>query len=371
MSLSERIEKESARLDKYLDYDCTAIDRLLSAAEKVGRSWSGSWLGYQSRVYYEGFDDPPPGAHFSIEWGLYSGYDSVGLCSVGNWREYPFQDVIKYIESDAGNPDLGSLKKDSNEAIDLVDDVKSNVLSLLHSKKSLEEDNFLQKLISKLEELKAPSQEDFLKNAVPKGQFSTRDQRVEHKIITPPHKQVECISYGILAGFATAKEVKKILLRISNYLGNMEDKMEKTARIGVNVFIGHGRSSDWRDLKDFINERLSLPWDEFNRVPVAGLTNITRLAQMLDQSCIAFIVMTAEDEQADGSHHARMNVVHEAGLFQGRLGFEKAVVLLEEGCEEFSNIQGLGQIRYPKGKISAIFEDVRRVLEREGIIDAR
>jgi hypothetical protein len=50
------------------------------------------------------------------------------------------------------------------------------------------------------------------------------------------------------------------------------------------------------------------------------------------------------------------------------LGFSKAIVLLEEDCEEFSNIQGLGQIRFPNGKISAAFEEVRRVLEREGLI---
>jgi predicted nucleotide-binding protein len=39
---------------------------------------------------------------------------------------------------------------------------------------------------------------------------------------------------------------------------------------------------------------------------------------------------------------ARLNVVHEAGLFQGSLGFKKAIILLEEGCEEFCNIVGLG-----------------------------
>jgi hypothetical protein len=42
--------------------------------------------------------------------------------------------------------------------------------------------------------------------------------------------------------------------------------------------------------------------------------------------------------------------------------------LLEDGCEEFSNIQGLGQIRFPKGNIKAAFEEIRQVLEREGII---
>jgi len=91
---------------------------------------------------------------------------------------------------------------------------------------------------------------------------------------------------------------------------------------------------------------------------------------MLDEAAIAFLVMTAEDEQADGKHHARQNVIHEAGLFQGRLGFERAILLLEEGCEEFSNVQGLGQIRFPRGKIASIFEDIRLILEREGLINA-
>jgi predicted nucleotide-binding protein len=91
---------------------------------------------------------------------------------------------------------------------------------------------------------------------------------------------------------------------------------------------------------------------------------------MLDEAGIAFLVLTAEDELSDGKSQARMNVIHEAGLFQGRLGFTRAIVLLEEGCEEFSNIQGLGQIRFPKDKIKEVFDDIRQVLEREGILES-
>jgi len=65
-----------------------------------------------------------------------------------------------------------------------------------------------------------------------------------------------------------------------------------------------------------------------------------------------------------------MNVIHEAGLFQGRLGFMKAILLIEEGCAEFSNIHGRGQIRFPQGKISPAFEEVRLVLGREGLIES-
>jgi hypothetical protein len=57
----------------------------------------------------------------------------------------------------------------------------------------------------------------------------------------------------------------------------------------------------WRDLKDFIKDRLHLPYDEFNRVPVAGITNIARLSEMLDAAAVAFVILTAEDEQADGA----------------------------------------------------------------------
>ncbi len=137
------------------------------------------------------------------------------------------------------------------------------------------------------------------------------------------------------------------------------------------IIIGHGRSPVWRDLKDFLQDRLQLKWDEFNRESSAGLATTERLRDMLDAASFAFLVMTAEDETAEGTMIARLNVVHESGLFQGKLGFRRAIILLEEGCEEFSNIVGLGQIRFPAGNISAKFEEIRMVLEREKIIEAR
>lgn len=134
------------------------------------------------------------------------------------------------------------------------------------------------------------------------------------------------------------------------------------------VFIGHGRSHVWKDLKDFLQDRLNLKWEEFNREASAGFSTKERLEAMLDNSSFAFLLMTSEDEYGDGLLHARANVIHEIGLFQGPLGFSRAVILLEKGCAEFSNIHGISQIRFPRGNISGVFEEIRRVLEREGII---
>lgn len=139
---------------------------------------------------------------------------------------------------------------------------------------------------------------------------------------------------------------------------------------GKKVFVGHGRSPVWRELKDFLFDRLGLPWDEFNRESVAGISTTERLNQMLDASSFAFLIMTAEDEHADATLHARENVIHEIGLFQGKLGFRRAIVLLEDGCQPFSNIHGLTYISFPRDRISASFEELRRVLERECIVGA-
>jgi hypothetical protein len=164
---------------------------------------------------------------------------------------------------------------------------------------------------------------------------------------------------------ATVKAVQTTIKRPTTVLRQASGE---PVRHGNNLCIGHGRSKEWKDLKDFIQDRMRLPWDEFNRVAVAGIPNTVRLATMLDGAAIAFLVLTAEDETGDGKLQARMNVVHEVGLFQGRLGFTKAIVMLEESCEEFSNIAGLGQIRFPKNNIRAAFHDVQLVLEREGLV---
>ena len=149
-------------------------------------------------------------------------------------------------------------------------------------------------------------------------------------------------------------------------MSTVSEKEPKMA--GNKVFIGHGRSLLWLHLQNFLQSRLGLIVDEFNVEPTAGITTKERLEEMLDEAKFAFLVMTAEDEQPNGPPRARENVIHEVGLFQGRLGFRKAIVMLEDGCNEFSNIAGIGEIRFGKNDIESKFEEVRRTLEREKII---
>lgn len=343
------------------------LSALNNAVAEVGRAFSGSWLGYHSRVYYENFQPPPPGAHFSQEWGLMDTYGSMG--SKGHWREYPFEDVKLHVLRLAKSPDLSAAHAASEVANVAFNHAKAEIISIFQTELDGENDGFIQNLNDQIQALEVLTPAEVADRLNPRGNVMTRDTIVLGQgTQLPPHISVKAEFLAIENSFAICKEAADIARKGASHLERKSKKARRDSRIGTNVFIGHGRSAAWRELKDFIQDRVRLPWDEFNRVPVAGVTNIARLSEMLDASAIAFLVMTAEDEMANGSLHARMNVIHEAGLFQGRLGFTRAIVMLEEGCEEFSNVAGLGQVRFPRGNIAAAFEEVRRVFEREGLI---
>lgn len=133
----------------------------------------------------------------------------------------------------------------------------------------------------------------------------------------------------------------------------------------IKIFIGHGQDLQWKNLKDHLHEKHGFEVVAYEIGPRAGLSVKEVLEKMLDDSSMAFLVLTGEDEHTDGELHARENVIHELGLFQGRVGFTRAIALLEDGVKEFSNILGINQIRFSKGNIRETFGDVVATIKRE------
>lgn len=131
------------------------------------------------------------------------------------------------------------------------------------------------------------------------------------------------------------------------------------------IFIGHGQNLKWRDLKDHLREKHGYDVEAYEIGARAGLTIQEVLEKLLASSSLALLVLTGEDEDAKGGLHARENVIHELGLFQGRLGWKRAIALFEEGVEEFSNIHGVDQIRFKKGRIQETFGEVLATIKRE------
>jgi hypothetical protein len=152
-----------------------ALRAMESAADTVGKAWSGSWLGYQSRVYYKNLEPPPGGAHFSSEWG----FEEMGWvdgATTGDWEEVTAAEVDERIRRLAGNPHLGPARELATQVLKKFDDDKAEVISILTTELSQSQDSYLASLKEKADKLHAPSKTEIANIMRPKGQMFSRDQ---------------------------------------------------------------------------------------------------------------------------------------------------------------------------------------------------
>jgi hypothetical protein len=129
------------------------------------------------------------------------------------------------------------------------------------------------------------------------------------------------------------------------------------------VFIGHGRSPQWRQLSDHLRQHgfEVITYEAMGR-PGEASTDVLR--RILASATAAVLVHTGDHLDDRGGRHACPNVVHETGLLQGRLGLDRVVVVREDGCETFANIAAYTDIRFPQGDIDRVVANVIDALER-------
>ncbi|MDA7999904.1 MAG: nucleotide-binding protein [Alphaproteobacteria bacterium] len=226
-------------------------------------------------------------------------------------------------------------------------------------------DGFLDQKMEELGGLSLPIPEEIIMEAARSERHYWGEVHVSHS----PHHILLTTAVIRVPTAKQLEQLAEIARQCADHLSRKQSYPQERRASGPKkkVFIGHGHSPDWLKLQNYIQKQ-GLEVEEFDGIPTAGMSISDRLSQMLDNAGFALLVMTGEEKQPDGTLRTRLNVVHESGLFQGRLGFTKAIILLEDGCEGFSNIAGLKQIRFPKGKIESVFHEVRAVLEREGLL---
>jgi hypothetical protein len=94
---ARRCERAAQQME---DVDLIDIrQRLVIAIEQVERAWSGSWMGYQSRVYTATLQPCRPGERFDTEWGA---SDSGLSDTLGEWAERDHRAVMDHVSRVAG-----------------------------------------------------------------------------------------------------------------------------------------------------------------------------------------------------------------------------------------------------------------------------
>ncbi|WP_406408134.1 PfkB family carbohydrate kinase [Streptomyces halstedii] len=132
------------------------------------------------------------------------------------------------------------------------------------------------------------------------------------------------------------------------------------------VFIAHGRNSDWLAVKAFVEERFGLPVHSFESSSWGSRPVTEALQDYLQRCTFAICVMTAEDTTDEGRRLARQNVIHEIGLFQGRHGFDRVIVLAEQGCLSLPDTTTARTASFPRHAVDKAFWELDRALRESG-----
>ncbi len=186
-------------------------------------------------------------------------------------------------------------------------------------------------------------------------------------------KTVEATKPSIV--FNNSNRENKEIKEIKEKLEKLEKQFQKTATdekiIKCNcIFIGHGRSPLWNRINTWLKDSLKLnDVIYFESECRAGHHVGNILNEFLDKATFAIIIMTAEDETAGDEVRARQNVIHEIGLFQGKLGFNKVAILKQDTVQPFSNIDGLQYIPFTGDNIPQTFWELQEMLKREGFLN--
>lgn len=129
------------------------------------------------------------------------------------------------------------------------------------------------------------------------------------------------------------------------------------------IFISHGHAELLKyQLKDFVREKLGKTALILSEQPNNGLTIVEKLEAVSEKCYKAIILLTKDDEMADGSMRSRQNVIHEIGFFQGKYGRKNVILLCEEGVELFTNISGIVYIQFDRNHFAEVFEQLRNEL---------
>ena len=170
--------------------------------------------------------------------------------------------------------------------------------------------------------------------------------------------------YRTQVGYQTLPDLSKGFLQQTETLARAE-------MLPAGVFLVHEEDPNWRAVRRFIADDCGLPICELDSSAIDDDNLAAMMNEQLSRCSFAVCVLSRGDSSVGGYASADQSLVHQAGILQGRYGFERVAILAEQGCETFSNIAGLVRLDFAPGQVEATFFELERMFTREGLIRGR
>lgn len=205
-AIAERLKRAAAVGER--DDARGPLQSVMDSAAHVAKAWSGSNLGYQSRVYYADFEVPPPGAHFDSDWGFLGQFQGT----TGDWREYRADDVVALVYERAGVDSLDRVAGLASKAQEVWTAARPEVISILTAQLRQAKDPLVEHLGEEAEKVSTLSEGKATRALVgPIGTIMTRDTTaLSQGLMAAPHQQVEARVIAIRSSFQAARRSPRL-----------------------------------------------------------------------------------------------------------------------------------------------------------------
>ncbi|MBR4481093.1 MAG: nucleotide-binding protein [Prevotella sp.] len=169
--------------------------------------------------------------------------------------------------------------------------------------------------------------------------------------------------FTLHSNFSNIRGTYKAL--ISRIQRNMKEKRNNEVISKNKVFIVHGHNEAIREKVARVVERLGLGAIILNEIPNEGGTIIEKFEKNSSEADFVIVLLTADDEckakqEREFKYRARQNVIFELGFFIGKISRSHLFILLEEGVEVPSDLNGIGYTPMNDGWDRSLVKELRR-----------
>lgn len=205
-NLENDVDTFSNKNDSTLKSCMSHLQDILKVIDKIGESWSNSWIGYHADLYYGDFQHPPIHARFDSELGFMFGPQN-------GWNEKTCGDVTNFINKNYSGV---SLKKIKESLIKIEkDSLHTKVCSELSFIRNF--DNFDKEIsiLNEIEEIKWKfSPADIIQAKRPNNYITRDSSAMSQGLRVAPHIRFESIVLSFLSMIKSIKKFVKLVRRL-------------------------------------------------------------------------------------------------------------------------------------------------------------
>lgn len=184
------------------------LNKLAEIISKIEESWSGSWIGFHSNLYYRGYKKPIWNEGFDSEWGSIQGIPE-------SWEEKSYDEIASFIDANYKGKSVSDIQDFFSRQIEKAKELQTNLcteLSIIRNFKNFDKEI---EILEKIETIKwglFPA--DFIKIMMPKQLMSRDSFAISQGIKCPPHIQYQANGLSCLSKIYDIENFIKLSQRL-------------------------------------------------------------------------------------------------------------------------------------------------------------